>query len=42
MCIRDRPVNADTSLYERGKDLIEEKDYEKALKAIELAAKNGD
>ena len=22
------PINADTSLYERGKDLIEEKDYE--------------
>ena len=36
------PVNADTSLYERGKDLIEEKDYEKALKAFELAAKTGD
>ena len=33
------PVNADISLYERGKDLIEEKDYEKALKAFELAAK---
>lgn len=36
------PIYADTSLYERGKDLIEEKDYEKALKAFELAAKNGD
>ena len=36
------PVNADNSLYERGKDLIEEKDYEKALKAFELAAKTGD
>ena len=36
------PVNADTSLYERGKDLIEEKDYEKALKAFELSAKTGD
>ena len=36
------PINADTSLYERGKDLIEEKDYEKALKAFELAAKTGD
>ena len=36
------PVFADTSLYERGKDLIEEKDYEKALKAFELAAKTGD
>ena len=36
------PINADTSLYERGKNLIEEKDYEKALKAFELAAKTGD
>ena len=36
------PVNADTSLYERGKDLIEEEDYEKALKAFELSAKTGD
>ena len=35
-------VNADTTLYERGKDLIEEKDYEKALKAFELSAKTGD
>ena len=30
------PVNADTSLYERGKDLIEEKDYEKALRLLNL------
>jgi len=36
------PVNADATLYERGKDLIEEKDYEKALKAFELAANTGD
>jgi len=42
LCLSSLPVNADTSLYERGKDLIEEKDYEKALKAFELAAKTGD
>ena len=42
LCFSSLSVNADTSLYERGKDLIEEKDYEKALKAFELAAKTGD
>ena len=40
------PVNADTSLYERGRAYFYgdgvEKDYEKALLAFEHAAKTGD
>ena len=36
------PVNAEDSLYERGKDLVKQEDYEKALKAFELAADIGD
>ena len=34
-------VNAEDSLYERGKELVELKEYEKALKAFELASKAG-
>ena len=34
-------VNAENSLYDRGKQLIELKEYEKALKAFELASKAG-
>ena len=34
-------LNAEDSLYDRGKQLIELKDYEKALKAFELASKAG-
>jgi len=36
------PVNAEDSLYERGKELVKQEDYEKALKAFELAADIGD
>ena len=35
-------VNADSTLYERGKELFEVKDYDKALKAFVLAANTGD
>jgi TPR repeat protein len=35
-------VNAEESLYKRGIKLVEQKDYEKALKAFELGAKTGD
>ena len=35
-------VNADSTLYERGKELFEAKDYDKALKAFVLAANTGD
>ena len=34
-------VNAEDSLYERGKELVGLKEYEKALKAFELASKTG-
>ena len=34
-------LNAEDNLYDRGKQLIELKDYEKALKAFELASKAG-
>jgi uncharacterized protein len=34
-------VNAEDSLYDRGKELVELKEYEKALKAFELAYKAG-
>ena len=34
-------VNAEDSLYERGKELVGLKEYEKALKAFELASKAG-
>ena len=34
-------VNAEDSLYERGKQLVESKEYEKALKAFELSSKSG-
>jgi len=36
------PAIAEDSLYERGIELVEQKDYEKALKAFELGAKTGD
>ena len=36
------PVIAEDGLYERGIELVEQKDYEKALKAFELGAKTGD
>ena len=35
-------VNAEDGLYERGIELVEQKDYEKALRAFELGAKTGD
>ena len=35
------PIFAEENLYDRGKELVEEKEYEKALKAFELAAKAG-
>jgi len=35
-------VSAEDGLYERGIELVEQKDYEKALKAFELGAKTGD
>ena len=35
-------ANAEDSLYERGIELVEQKNYEKALKAFELGAKTGD
>ena len=34
-------VNAEESLYDRGKQLVELKEYQKALKAFELASKAG-
>jgi len=34
-------VNAEDSLYERGKELVMLKEYEKAIKAFELASKTG-
>jgi len=34
-------VNAEESLYDRGKHLVELKEYEKALKAFELSSKSG-
>ena len=34
-------IFAEDSLYERGKELVEQKDYGKALKAFELASKAG-
>ena len=37
----DASVNAEDSLYDRGKQLVELKEYEKALKAFELASKTG-
>jgi len=36
------PAIAEDGLYERGIQLVEQKDYEKALKAFELGAKTGD
>ena len=36
------PAIAEDGLYERGIELVEQKDYEKALKAFELGAKTGD
>ena len=36
------PVSAEDGLYERGIELVEQKNYEKALKAFELGAKTGD
>ena len=36
------PAIAEDSLYERGIELVEQKDYEKALKAFELGSKTGD
>jgi len=36
------PVCAEDGLYERGIELVEQKNYEKALKAFELGAKTGD
>ena len=36
------PVNAQDGLYERGKNLVKQEDFEKALKAFELAANIGD
>ena len=36
------PAIAEEGLYERGIELVEQKDYEKALKAFELGAKTGD
>ena len=35
-------ASAEDGLYERGIQLVEQKDYEKALKAFELGAKTGD
>ena len=35
-------VSAEDGLYERGIELVDQKDYEKALKAFELGAKTGD
>jgi len=35
-------ASAEDGLYERGIELVEQKDYEKALKAFELGAKTGD
>ena len=35
-------VNAEDGLYERGIELVEQKDYEKALRAFELGVKTGD
>ena len=35
------PITAEESLYERGKELVEQKEYEKALTAFELATKAG-
>jgi len=35
------PIFAEENLYDRGKELIEQKEYQKALKAFELAAKAG-
>ena len=35
------PVLAEENLYDRGKELVEQKEYQKALKAFELAAKSG-
>jgi uncharacterized protein len=34
-------IIADIGLYERGKELVEQKEYQKALKAFELASKTG-
>jgi len=36
------PAIAEDGLYERGIELVEQKEYEKALKAFELGAKTGD
>ena len=36
------PVSAEDGLYERGIELVEQKNYEKALKAFELGAKTGE
>ena len=36
------PAIAEDGLYERGIELVEQKDYEKALKAFELGSKTGD
>ena len=35
------PIFAEENLYDRGKELIEQKEYQKALKAFDLAAKAG-
>ncbi len=35
------PITAEESLYERGKELVKQKEYEKALTAFELATKAG-
>ena len=33
------PILAEENLYDRGKELIEQKDYQKAIKAFEFASK---
>jgi uncharacterized protein len=40
-CLYYTSVVAEEGLYERGKELVEQKEYEKALKAFELASKAG-
>ena len=35
------PILAEENLYDRGKELVEQKEYKKALKAFELAANAG-
>ena len=35
------PILAEENLYDRGKELVEQKEYQKAIKAFEFAAKAG-